>query len=268
MHSAKNAYGEGLVHRMAYDLVRLSQATNTPHLASSLSSVHLMAYLYWREMKLQGERDRFILSKGHAAAVHYTVLYHRGYISEDELFSLGANNSRLEEHSGVKAPPEVDTVSGSLGHGLSVGTGMAYAAKLNRSGKRCFVLMGDGEQNEGQVWEAAQHATVLGLDNLFAIIDCNKWQGTGRSQDITNLEPLDERWRSFGWAVERVDGHDLSGIEAAFDSLKNAHGQPKAIVADTVKGWGVSFMADDNNWHYRIPNEKEVSQAAEELGIE
>ncbi len=253
---------------MAHHLVRLSHDTNTPHLASALSCIHILAHLYWREMNIQHVEsdDIFIMSKGHAVAAHYTALAYRGFFPIDELASLGADDSRLEEHPGIHAPPGVKVVSGSLGHGLSIGVGLAYAAKMKKTSQKVFVLMGDGEQNEGQVWEAAQHAPTLGLDNLHIIVDCNKWQGTGRSSEITSLEPLDDKWRAFGWECVRAPGNDLDSLASAFAALEKSS-KPKALVADTVKGWGISFMEDDNNWHYRLPTQEEVALAATELGL-
>ncbi|PJF40358.1 MAG: transketolase [Phototrophicales bacterium] len=253
---------------MAYELIKLSYQSKTPHLGSGLSCIHLLAYIYACQLRNNHRcHDRFILSKGHAAAALYVVLNHYGYISDELLNSFSQEGSILEEHPGVHAPEAVECVSGSLGHNLSVALGMAYADQIAGVESRYFVLLGDGELNEGQVWEAAQHAPVLGLGRLYVVVDCNKWQGTGRSQEITALEPLVDRWRSFGWEVQRVDGHDIEKIHQAMSTLHEQQNRPKVIIADTVKGWGVSFMADDNNWHYRIPTEEEVQRAANELKI-
>ncbi len=275
---ARNHDLQQLAREIRYDLVSVSHHTKTPHLASCLSAVDIMTVLYWKFMNLSPtephalNRDRFLLSKGHAASVLYTVLAHYGFYDRDELFEHGKTGSVFEEHPGVHAPDGVETVSGSLGHNLGIALGMAKGAKLRNQSQTYYVLMGDGEMNEGSVWEAAMLAPAQKLDNLVAIVDCNKWQGTGRSQDITALEPLDEKWRSFGWKVHRVNGHDHDALSRALtraqQSAEQQSGKPTAIIADTVKGKGVSFMEDDNNWHYRIPTLEEVMTAAEELGVE
>lgn len=262
-----------VTRRVRHTLVQVSQQTKTPHLASCLSGVDLLTVLYGRhlhwspELANDPQRDKFLLSKGHAASLLYTVLAYFGMFDIKQLFEHGQTGSAFEEHPGIHAPRGVETVSGSLGHNLGIAVGMAKAAQLQQQPNRYFVLMGDGEMNEGSVWEAAMLAPALGVNNLVALVDVNGWQGTGRSKAISALEPLDEKWRSFGWDVQRIDGHDLHAIDTALANTFLAE-KPQAIIADTIKGKGVSFMEDDNNWHYRIPTVEEVARAAKELGIE
>jgi transketolase len=212
------------------------------------------------------QRDYFLLGKGHAASALYTTLAYRGYFEPELLYQHGQTGSCFEEHPGVNAPPGVESVSGSLGHALSLATGMALSSKLHGNENRFFALMGDGELNEGSVWEAAMFAPARGLNNLIAIVDFNKLQGTGISTEIMSLEPLHEKWRAFGWHIERLDGHDLNGLITVFDKIRSVD-RPVCIIADTIKGKGISFMENDNNWHYRIPTSDEVAQVKMELGV-
>lgn len=264
---------ENICKRIRLTLCQVSHQTKTPHLGSCLSSVELMTALYWQELNIFPEkpnhpqRDFFGLSKGHAASLLYTVLAYRGFFAIDELFEHGKTGSRFEEHPGVNAPDGCELVSGSLGHTLGQFAGMALAAKIQNKGNRFYVLMGDGELNEGTVWEAAMFAANRGLNNLVAIIDFNKWQGTGRSEEILHLEPLEQKWQAFGWHAIRINGHCIIEIEQALAKAREIEGRPVAIVADTVKGAGISFMEDDNNWHYRIPTAEEVNYVSKELGL-
>lgn len=264
---------EDICKRIRLTLCQVSQQTKTPHLGSCLSSVELMTALYWNELNIYPEnpnhhkRDYFGLSKGHAASLLYTILAYRGYFEVDELFNHGKTGSRFEEHPGINAPLGTELVSGSLGHALGQFTGMALAAKIQNKDNRFYVLMGDGELNEGTVWEAAMFAANQRLNNLVAIVDFNKWQGTGRSEEIFHLEPLEQKWQAFGWHAIRINGHNLEDIQQAFAQANDLNDKPVAIIADTIKGAGVSFMEDDNNWHYRIPTEEEVNVIKEELGL-
>lgn len=252
-------------------IVKVSHAKKIPHLGSSLSCVDLLVCLYWQIMNVDPNepqshaRDYFLLSKGHAASALYTVLAFKGFFPGERLFEHGETGSPFEEHPGADAPPGVEVVGGSLGHGLSIGSGMALAAKIQGLSNRFYVLLGDGELNEGTVWEAAMFAATHRLEKLTAIIDCNQWQGTGRNKDIMQLEPLEEKWRAFGWHCLRISGHDPRAIQDAFEEANNLVGKPVAIIADTLKGAGVSFMEDDNNWHYRIPSDEELNRAIEVL---
>lgn len=255
------------------DILEMSFRAKTPHIGSALSCIDILACLYWTnsrlDPKLSGapDRDRFILSKGHAATALYAVLARRGYF-ELELLKTYANvGSPLVEHPVLGSVSGVEVTSGSLGHGLSIGLGMALASKVQKINYRVYVLMSDGECNEGSVWEAAMTAPMYRLENFIAIIDYNKWQATGRSNEILALDPLAKKWEAFGWSVRELDGHDLTSLAQAMSHIPDGSGKPVAIIAHTVKGKGVSFMEDDNNWHYRIPTGEELAEAKRELGL-
>src|SRR5437016_324149 len=175
--------------------------------------------------------------------------------------------SSLPEHPSARSPAGIEAASGSLGHGLSLGLGMAAAGKIQDRTYRVFVVMSDGECNEGSVWEAALLAPAKGIDNLVAIIDYNKWQATGRSDDVTSIGPLAEKWKAFGWSTHEVDGHDVDALSDVLLQTPDGSGKPIAVIAHTVKGKGVSFMEDDNNWHYRLLKPEELASAKRELGF-
>ena len=254
---------------MRRDVIRLSHAAKTGHIGSSLSAVDLMTAAYFHFLHLPAasapDRDRFLLSKGHACVPLYWCLAERGFIPREVLEGYGAEGSPLGHHP--KRNPEfgIEFGTGSLGHGLSLGCGLALSAKKTGASYRTVVMMSDGEQQEGTVWEAAGFAAHHGLDNLLAIVDFNKMQALGNTHEIGNLEPLEERYRAFGWAVRRVDGHDMRAIVDALDAFPFQKGKPSVIVADTVKGKGVSFMEGSLLWHYRCPDEKEYAAAMKEL---
>ncbi len=254
------------------DLVRLSGRAKTPHLGSALSCVDIVTAAYWHALRIDPQapddpdRDRFILSKGHAATVQYLALCMRGFFGHELIDDYAKPGAVLPEHPSPGCAPGIEAVSGSLGHGLGLGTGIALAGAIQRRGFRTYVLMSDGECNEGSVWEAAMLAPVHGLERLVAIVDFNRWQATGRSEEVTALAPLKDKWEAFGWAAYDVDGHDVAALAELLAGVPDGSGKPVAIVAHTVKGRGVSFMEDDNNWHYRIPTADEVVAACEELG--
>ena len=191
----------------------------------------------------------------------------RGFFPESLLDTFGQNGGCLAEQPAPRCVPGVEAATGSLGHGLGIGLGMALAARIQKRPFRVVVVLSDGECNEGSVWEAALLAPAKHADNLVAIIDFNKWQATDRSQQVTALDPLREKWSAFGWTTHEVDGHDLPALARVLARVPDGSGRPIAIVAHTVKGRGVSFMEDDNNWHYRIPTADEVSAARKELGL-
>lgn len=253
-------------------LCDVSNKTKTPHLGSCLSCVDILVALYWHSLKVDplmptnSNRDYFLLGKGHAASALYTTLAYKGFFPVHDLYLHGATDSMFEEHPGVHSPPGVDTVSGSLGHALSLASGMALSCQIQNKPNRFFVLMGDGELNEGTVWEAAMFSAGKKLNNLVAIVDFNKLQGTGESCDIMHLEPLEEKWRAFGWYTVRIDGHNITELVNTLE-VAQQQDKPVCIIADTIKGKGVSFMENDNNWHYRIPTQDEVDQVKQELGI-
>jgi transketolase len=261
-----------LASRFRSRVVEMSHAANAAHLASSLSCIDLVTVLYHSVLRLDlknpqwEDRDRFILSKGHAATALYVALSYKGFLSEDDLNSYGKAGSLLEEHPSPKLPG-VEAATGSLGHGLPIGCGLALGGRIKGQRYKTYVLMSDGECNEGSVWEAAMFAAANKLNNLCAMVDFNKWQATGRSREILMLDPLVDKWNSFGWEVHEIDGHDHTQILNAFNSVPNSQEKPKMVIAHTVKGKGISFMQDDNNWHYRIPTEDEVTLAKAELGI-
>ena len=211
-------------------------------------------------------RNRFILSKGHAATSLYVALEYKNIITKKELNSYTKKGSLLEEHPSPKMPG-VEAATGSLGHGLSIGCGIALASKILKKNFMTYVLMSDGECNEGSVWEAALFASAKRLNNLCAFVDYNKWQATGRSKDILNLGSLTKKFKQFGWNVIEIDGHNHNLIfKACKVAIKEKH-KPTVVIANTVKGKGISFMENDNNWHYRIPTAEEVNMAKKELGV-
>ena len=264
---------EGLARDLRYQVVQLSHNAGTPHLGSALSCIDILVAAYWRAVRIDPAkadaftRDRLILSKGHAASALYSALAARQFFPESWLDAFGQHGSPLAEQPAPHCAPGVELATGSLGHGLPVGIGMALAARLSKKDYRVFVVMSDGECNEGSVWEAAMFAPAQQLGRLVVVIDYNKWQATGRSNEVLNLPSLVDKWRAFGWAAREVDGHSLPQLIEALSTDFPAEGQPTAIIAHTVKGKGVSFMEDDNNWHYRIPTAEEVDAAAKELVV-
>jgi transketolase len=259
--------------RLRGAVIDMSHAAGTPHLGSSLSCADIVAAAYWDTLRIDPkhpyapERDRFILSKGHAATTLYAALAFRGFFSEAVLETYNKDGSVLAEHPGPNCVPGVEAATGSLGHGLPIALGMALAGRLQGLSYRVYALLSDGECNEGSVWEAAMFAPAQKLENVCAIVDYNKWQATGRSDETLALSPLREKWAAFGWDAQEVDGHDLNALRMLMRNVPNGSGKPVAIIAHTVKGKGVSFMEDDNNWHYRIPDQKEVADAKRQLGL-
>jgi transketolase len=257
--------------RIRARLVEMSHVAETPHLGSSLSCVDMLVAAYWGFLRidpthpLDPNRDRFILSKGHAATALYAALAERGFFDPKLLDTYNEDGAALPEHPGLQCVPGVEAATGSLGHGLPIALGMALAARIQGRPTRCVVLMSDGECEEGSVWEAAMFAPAQKLDTVTVMIDYNKWQATGRSDEIMALAPLAEKWRAFGWDACEVDGHDLDALLAALRREPDGTRRPRAIICHTVKGKGVSFMEDDNNWHYRIPTAEEVEKARVEL---
>jgi transketolase len=255
-------------------LVTTSAEAKIPHLGSCLSCVELLVQLYWREMHIDPanpedpERDRFLLSKGHGAPILFQVLAERGFFPLERLADFGKAGSVFHEHPPKPGYiPGIEAATGSLGHGLPMALGMALAARIQQQPSRCYALLSDGECNEGSIWEAALLAASQKLDTLTAIIDFNKWQATGRSQEVLALDPLAAKWEAFGWHTQEIDGHHFSAIEQALLAARADNERPSVIVAHTVKGKGVSFMEDDNNWHYRTPNPQELATALAELEL-
>jgi transketolase len=260
-----------IARRIRARLVEMSHVAETPHVGSSLSCVDILVVAYWGFLQIDAarpldpDRDRFILSKGHAATALYAVLADRGFFDSQLLDTYNEDGGCLPEHPGLQCVPGVEAATGSLGHGLPIALGMALAARIQGRASRCLVLMSDGECQEGSVWEAAMFAPAQRLDTVTVMVDYNKWQATGRSDEIMALAPLVEKWRAFGWDAREVDGHDLDALLAALRGEPDGSGRPRAIICHTVKGKGVSFMEDDNNWHYRIPTAEEVQKARIDL---
>jgi transketolase len=255
-------------------IVETSHRSGTPHLGSCLSCVDILVAAYFSALRLDPAaprdpaRDRFILSKGHGAPALFQVLAERGFFPVSRLDTYGEDGGLFAEHP--PAPrflPGIEAATGSLGHGLPIGVGIALSGRLIGGTFRVFALLSDGECNEGTVWEAALMAAARRLERLAVIVDYNKWQATGRSDEILGLHPLADKWRAFGWSVAELDGHDLGELARRLANVPDGSGRPVAIVAHTIKGRGVSFMEDDNNWHYRIPTSDEVDRAWKELGV-
>ncbi|MCE9613641.1 MAG: transketolase [Lentisphaerae bacterium] len=257
--------------RIRRQLVTLSHEAKTPHLGSSLSCVDILTAAYWGALRIDPARprdearDRLVFSKGHAATTLYTALWLRGFFDDALMATYAKPGGTLPEHPSPGCAPGVEAVAGSLGHGLSLGVGMALAARIQGLPSRVYVVMSDGECDEGSVWEAALMAPAQQLETLTVIVDYNKWQATGRSSEVMSLAPLREKWAAFGWSAYEVDGHDVEALARLLSHVPDGSGKPVAIVAHTVKGKGVSFMEDDNNWHYRIPNADELARALKEL---
>lgn len=254
-------------------IIEHSGRTKTPHLASCLSCIDILAVLYFDILNIDPKkpddenRDRFILSKGHAApALFQTLALSEFFPYQSLLDSKHDGTDYFGEHPPSPGHlPGVEAATGSLGHGLPLAVGMAIAAKVKKQSHRIDVILGDGECNEGSIWEAAMLAAAQKLDNLTIVVDFNKWQATDRSQNVLALDPLVDKWAAFGWQAVEIDGHDIAALQQA---LSMSHpGKPLAIVAHTVKGKGVSFMEDDNNWHYRTPTEEEIQTSYKELGL-
>jgi transketolase len=242
------------------------------HLGGEFSATDILVTLYLAVLRIDPrdpgapDRDRFVLSKGHAAAALYSTLAEAGFIPIEELPTFMAPLSRLNGHPDRTKVPGVETNTGPLGHGLPVAVGMALAARMDRSSRRTFVLTGDGELQEGSMWEAVMAAGHFALDNLIVIVDRNRLQQGDATEATIGLEPLADKWRAFGWGVREVDGHDHAALLAAFGEVPFVHGKPSVLIAHTHKGNGVSFMTDRTEWHHRIPTAAEMELAREELG--
>ncbi|MFZ5944596.1 MAG: transketolase [Bacillota bacterium] len=253
------------------DIVRMTEAAGSGHPGGSLSAVELLTVLYFQILKHRPDevewpdRDRFILSKGHACPLLYSVMARSGYFPVEELISLRKLDSRLQGHPNMKVLPGLECSSGSLGQGLSIANGLAIAAKMDKKDYRVYCLLGDGELQEGQVWEAAMTSAHYKLDNVCAIVDYNNLQIDGKVEDVKNIFPLKEKWQSFNWHVIEVHGHDLRQIEQGYQEALAVQEKPSVIIATTIKGKGVSFMENEAGWHGKAPNKEELAKALQEI---
>jgi transketolase len=254
------------------DIIKMLELAGSGHPGGSLSAVELLVDLYFNHMRFNPKdtkdtnRDYFVLSKGHVCPVLYAVLAQLECFSPDELCTLRKAGSRLQGHPAKdKELPGIEVSTGSLGYGLSIGAGIAAGMKQAKKDNKVYVLMGDGEQQEGSIWEAAMAAPQFKLDNLCAIVDNNGLQIDGATKDVMNVEPLADKYRSFGWNVLEIDGHNLSEVDKAYSQFKETKGKPTAIIAKTVKGKGVSYMENLVEWHGKIPSKELVQKALEEI---
>ncbi|MBQ2938354.1 MAG: transketolase [Clostridia bacterium] len=241
------------------------------HPGGSLSIADIITVLYFNEMNINPEepkdenRDRLVLSKGHCAPALYSTLANRGFFDVEELKNLRNIESRLQGHPDMKKIPGVDMTTGSLGQGLSTANGMAIAGKLDNKNYRVYCILGDGEIEEGQIWEAAMASNKYKLDNLCVIVDNNNLQIDGTIEEVMSSYPIDEKFKSFGFQIINIDGHDIEEIIKAFEVAKNIKGKPTCIIAKTIKGKGISFMENKTEWHGKAPNEEQYKEAIEEL---
>jgi len=253
------------------DIIDMICTAAAGHPGGSLSAADVVTALYFRIMRIDPQnpgwpdRDRFILSKGHACPVWYAALAERGYFDKSHLKTLRQMGSILQGHPDMRKTPGIDMTTGSLGHGLSAGLGMALSGKLQQKDYHVFVIIGDGESQEGSIWEASMAAPNFKLDNLTAILDYNHLQNDYSVDDIMPIHPAVDKWRAFGWHVLDIDGHDMAQVVAALEEAKSHKGKPTMIVANTVKGKGVSYMENVCEWHGRAPCQEEAEQALEEL---
>lgn len=252
-------------------IVTAVHSAKSGHPGGSLSAADIMTYLYFEEMNINPaepdmkNRDRFVLSKGHVAPALYSTLAHRGYFPVEDLTTLRKVGSYLQGHPDMKGTPGVDMSSGSLGQGISVAAGMALSAKLSGDSYRVYTLLGDGEIQEGQVWEATMFAGFRKLDNLVVIVDNNNLQIDGQVDEVCSPYPIDEKFKAFNFHVINIDAHDFAQIKSAFDEARNTSGQPTAIIAKSIKGKGVSFMENQAKWHGSAPDDEQYEEAMKDL---
>ena len=258
--------------RIRINALKAIHAAKSGHPGGSLSSADILATLYFGELNIDpknpkmADRDKFVLSKGHAVPALYAALGERGFYEVSEMMTLRQVGSKFQGHPNMNKVPGIEMSTGSLGQGFSAAVGMAIAGKIDKNPGRVYVLTGDGELQEGIVWEAAMQAAHRKLDNLVAIVDMNGLQIDGKVSDVKCVCPVDEKFRSFGWNVISVDGHNFEELTTAFDEAKKCGGVPTAIIAHTHKGKGVSFMEDNAGWHGKAPSDEELAAAIEELG--
>lgn len=258
--------------RIRINALKAIHAAKSGHPGGSLSSADILATLYFGELNIDpknpkmADRDKFVLSKGHAVPALYAALGERGFYDVNEMMTLRQVGSKFQGHPNMSKVPGIEMSTGSLGQGFSAAVGMAVAGKIDKNPGRVYVLTGDGELQEGIVWEAAMQAAHRKLDNLVAIVDLNGLQIDGKVSDVKCVCPVDEKFRSFGWNVISIDGHNFEELTTAFKEAKSSKGVPTAIIAHTHKGKGVSFMEDNAGWHGKAPSDEELAAAIEELG--
>lgn len=254
------------------NIIKMLEKSQSGHPGGSLSAAEILSTLYMKEMNIDPknpnweDRDRFVLSKGHAAPVLYAALAERGFFDPKELDYLRKTNSMLQGHPDMKGTPGVDMTTGSLGQGFSAANGMALAGKIDKKDYRVYVLLGDGECQEGLVWESAMLSAHYNLDNITVFLDYNGLQIDGTNEEIMDIEPIDEKFEAFGWHVIKIDGHSVEEIVDSIEEAKNTKGKPTIIIAKTQKGKGVSFMEDQVGWHGKAPSTEEAIRAIEEIG--
>lgn len=274
MNNEKRSFLAEKAKQIRIDAVKAVYAAKSGHPGGALSVADILAYLYFDEMNVdpkdpkKADRDRFVLSKGHACPALYAALAEKGFFPKDVLLTFRKDGSILQGHPDMKHIPGVDMSTGSLGQGISAACGMALSGKISGEKYRVYAIVGDGEIEEGQVWEAAMFARHYKLDNLCVFIDFNGLQVDGTVQNVIDPTPIDEKFKAFGWNVVVIDGHDLDQIEGAVKNAKAAKGQPTAVLAKTVKGKGVSYMENAVDWHGKAPNDEEYAVAMKELGAE
>lgn len=251
-------------------LVEIVYKAKAGHIGGGLSSMNMLTALYFREMNIDSEhpemagRDRFVMSKGHCVEALYSVLQNRGFITKELTDTLGEFDSVLAGHPTIEVPG-IEVNSGALGHGLPIGVGMAIAAKMDKQPWRTFVLMGDGEQGEGSIYEAAMAGSHYKLDNLVAVIDRNRLQISDTTENVMSLEPIADRWTAFGWDVKDIDGDSMEAITEALDGIDYTNGKPHLIISRTTKGFGVSLMENILKWHHGVPSQEEYDKAITEI---
>ena len=271
MDTTKKKELQALACKVRMGVIEGTGNAKSGHPGGSLSIADIVTYLYFNEMNVDpanpqwADRDRFVLSKGHTAPALYAALALKGFFSWDHIKTLRQPDSILQGHPSMRYTPGIDMSTGSLGQGLSAAVGMALGAKLQRKTFRVYAPLGDGEIEEGQIWEAAMFAGNKGLDNLVAIVDWNNLQIDGTLDEVNSPCPIDEKFAAFGWNVISIDGHDYDQIDEAFKAAKACKGKPTCIIAKTVKGKGVSFMEDKCEWHGSAPNAEQYEQAMAEL---
>ena len=260
-----------ICHKIRRDIIEMIKIAGSGHPGGSLSATEILTCLYFQEMRIRPDqpdwpyRDRFILSKGHAAPALYAVLAERGFFPIEELWTFSAPGTRLQKHIDMQLTPGTELSTGSLGQAFSVAVGMALANRIDKRQSNVYVLLGDGEIQEGQIWEAAMAAGHQRLDNMIAFLDYNNCQVDGYVEDICSVEPVFEKWESFGWHVQEIDGHDIAQILSAIHIARDTPGKPHMIIAKTIKGKAISFMENRPEWHARSLDEAEYRQALIDL---